>query len=85
MLQDIYNSRMMKDAGKITADPGHHLFQTLPSGRRSRAIKASTARHADSFFPPEDEDNVRRFYSKQFWSIPIGPFIMKYSHNVKDS
>ncbi|KAI4871765.1 hypothetical protein NFI96_000196 [Prochilodus magdalenae] len=53
-LQQIYTSRVRKRAGKITSDPshpGHLLFQTLPSGRRLRSIKTSTARHANSFFP----------------------------------
>ncbi|KAI4894116.1 hypothetical protein NFI96_021697, partial [Prochilodus magdalenae] len=53
-LQQIYTSGVRKRAGKNTSDPshpGHLLFQTLPSGRRLRSIKTSTARHANSFFP----------------------------------
>ena len=53
-LQDLYASRTLKRAGKIVADPshpGHNLFETLPSGRRLRSIRAKTSRHKNSFFP----------------------------------
>lgn len=41
-------------AGKIVAHPshpGHSLFETLPSGKRLRSIRAKTSRHRNSFFP----------------------------------
>ena len=53
-LHDLYASRTLKRAGKIVADPhhpGHNLFETLPSGRRLRSIRAKTSRHKNSFFP----------------------------------
>ena len=53
-LQELYTSRTLRRAGKIVADPshpGHHLFQTLPSGRRLRSIRTKTSRHKNSFFP----------------------------------
>ncbi|KAF7646444.1 hypothetical protein LDENG_00187570 [Lucifuga dentata] len=52
--QDLYTSRTWRRAGKIVADPfypGHHLFETLPSGRRLRSIKTKTSHHKNSFFP----------------------------------
>ena len=52
-LQDLYASRIRRRAGKIVADsshPGHNLFETLPSGRRLRAIRTKTSRHKNSFF-----------------------------------
>ncbi|KAF7664711.1 hypothetical protein LDENG_00167710 [Lucifuga dentata] len=54
-LQDLYTSRTRRQAGKIVADPshpGHHLFESLPSGSRLRSIKTKTSRHKNSFFPP---------------------------------
>ena len=53
-IQDLYNIRARKRAGKIIADPshpGHNLFQLLPSGRRYRSLHTKTTRHRNSFFP----------------------------------
>src|SRR4029434_9834363 len=53
-LLDLFHSRTSKRACMIIADPshpGHHLFQSLPSGGRFRAIKTKTLRHLNSFFP----------------------------------
>ena len=53
-LHDLYTSRTVRRAGKITADPshpGHGLFESLPSGRRLRSIRTRTSRHKNSFFP----------------------------------
>uniref|UniRef100_A0A3B3QYN7 IKAROS family zinc finger 4 n=1 Tax=Paramormyrops kingsleyae TaxID=1676925 RepID=A0A3B3QYN7_9TELE len=55
-LQDLYESRSLKRAGRIMADsshPGHKLLRTLPSGRRLRSIGTKTSRHKNSFFPTE--------------------------------
>jgi len=41
-IQDLYTSRVRKRAGNISADPsqpGHNLFEVLPSGRRYRTPK----------------------------------------------
>ncbi|KAK3526518.1 hypothetical protein QTP70_030647 [Hemibagrus guttatus] len=56
-LQELYTSRVRKRALKITLDPshpGHILFDLLPSGRRYRAANTRTARHKNSFFPPNN-------------------------------
>ncbi len=53
-LQDLYISRVMKMAKKVTLDlshPAHSLFELLPSGRRYRSPSTKTARHKNSFFP----------------------------------
>uniref|UniRef100_A0A669BCS7 Reverse transcriptase domain-containing protein n=1 Tax=Oreochromis niloticus TaxID=8128 RepID=A0A669BCS7_ORENI len=53
-LQDLYTSRTLGRAARITADPshpGHSLFDLLPSGRRLRSIRTRTSRHKNSFFP----------------------------------
>uniref|UniRef100_A0A669DGC5 Reverse transcriptase domain-containing protein n=1 Tax=Oreochromis niloticus TaxID=8128 RepID=A0A669DGC5_ORENI len=53
-LQDLYTSRTLGHAARITADlshPGHSLFDLLPSGRRLRSICTRTSRHKNSFFP----------------------------------
>ena len=53
-IQDLYNIRARKRAGKIIADPshpGHNLFQLLPSGRRYRSLHTKTTWHRNSFFP----------------------------------
>uniref|UniRef100_A0A669CKQ3 Reverse transcriptase domain-containing protein n=1 Tax=Oreochromis niloticus TaxID=8128 RepID=A0A669CKQ3_ORENI len=53
-LQDLYTSRTLGCAARITADPshpGHSLFDLLPSGRRLRSIRTRTSRHKNSFFP----------------------------------
>ncbi|KAJ8346762.1 hypothetical protein SKAU_G00281630 [Synaphobranchus kaupii] len=53
-LQALHDSRALKRARKIMADPshpGHGLFSPLPSGRRLRSIKTNTVRHRNSFFP----------------------------------
>ena len=50
----IYNTRLVRRARNITADPSHpagHLFELLPSGRRFRALKTRTNRFRYSFFP----------------------------------
>ncbi|KAK0141809.1 hypothetical protein N1851_020517 [Merluccius polli] len=53
-LQDLYDSRTLRRAGKIVADPSHpgrKLFETLPSGRRLRSIRTKTSCH-NSFSHP---------------------------------
>uniref|UniRef100_A0A3P8PS83 Reverse transcriptase domain-containing protein n=1 Tax=Astatotilapia calliptera TaxID=8154 RepID=A0A3P8PS83_ASTCA len=53
-LQDLYTSRTLGHAARISADPshpGHSLFDLLPSGRRLRSIRTRTSRHKNSFFP----------------------------------
>uniref|UniRef100_A0A3P8NNR5 Reverse transcriptase domain-containing protein n=1 Tax=Astatotilapia calliptera TaxID=8154 RepID=A0A3P8NNR5_ASTCA len=53
-LQDLYTSRTLGRAARISADPshpGHSLFDLLPSGRRLRSIRTRTSRHKNSFFP----------------------------------
>uniref|UniRef100_A0AAX7TII9 Biogenesis of lysosome-related organelles complex 1 subunit 1 n=1 Tax=Astatotilapia calliptera TaxID=8154 RepID=A0AAX7TII9_ASTCA len=53
-LQDLYTSRTLRRAARISADPshpGHSLFDLLPSGRRLRSIRTRTSRHKNSFFP----------------------------------
>uniref|UniRef100_A0A669C1K0 Reverse transcriptase domain-containing protein n=1 Tax=Oreochromis niloticus TaxID=8128 RepID=A0A669C1K0_ORENI len=53
-LQDLYTSRTLGRAARITADPshpGHSLFDLLPSGRRLRSIRTRTSRHKNSFLP----------------------------------
>ncbi|KAJ8369389.1 hypothetical protein SKAU_G00094170 [Synaphobranchus kaupii] len=53
-LQALHDSRALKRARKIIADPshpGHGLFSPLPSGKRLRSIKTNTVRHRNSFFP----------------------------------
>ncbi len=52
-LQELYSSRVIKRAGKITLDPSHpahSLFELLPSSRSYR-LNTRTARHRNSFFP----------------------------------
>uniref|UniRef100_A0A3P9AWZ0 Reverse transcriptase domain-containing protein n=1 Tax=Maylandia zebra TaxID=106582 RepID=A0A3P9AWZ0_9CICH len=53
-LQDLYTSRTLRRAARISADPSHpgySLFDLLPSGRRLRSIRTRTSRHKNSFFP----------------------------------
>ena len=53
-LKSLQDSRALRRARKIMADPshpGHRLLSLLPSGRRMRLFKAKTARHRLSFFP----------------------------------
>ncbi len=53
-LQELYLSKVIKRAGKITldpSDPAHSFFELLPSGRRYRALSTRTARHRNSFLP----------------------------------
>ncbi|KAI2652653.1 RNA-directed DNA polymerase from mobile element jockey [Labeo rohita] len=53
-LQDLYISRLKKQAGNIIQDPfhpRHNLFAFLPSGRRYRSLSTKTSRHKNSFFP----------------------------------
>ncbi|KAL0201439.1 hypothetical protein M9458_004626, partial [Cirrhinus mrigala] len=53
-LQDLYISRVKKQAGNMIQDPshpGHNLFALLPSGRRYRSLSTKTSRHKNSFFP----------------------------------
>ena len=53
-LKSLHDTRALKRARKIMADsshPGHGLLTLLPSGRRLRLPKATTARHRQSFFP----------------------------------
>lgn len=51
--QDLYESRVRKQARSTSADPsqpGHNLFQLLPSGRRYRALYAKTSTYRNGFF-----------------------------------
>lgn len=53
-LKSLCDSRVLRRARKIMADPshpGHGLFARLPSGRRLRLPKALKDRHRLSFFP----------------------------------
>ncbi|KAL0154386.1 hypothetical protein M9458_050352 [Cirrhinus mrigala] len=53
-LLDIFLARCSGKATSIVKDPthpSHHLFQLLPSGRRYRSIRTSSARLLNSFFP----------------------------------
>ncbi len=53
-LNSVYAERLQNKARSIAADPthpGHGLFDSLPSGRRYRTIKADTNRLRNSFFP----------------------------------
>uniref|UniRef100_A0AAR2L374 Reverse transcriptase domain-containing protein n=1 Tax=Pygocentrus nattereri TaxID=42514 RepID=A0AAR2L374_PYGNA len=53
-LMDIYTSRCVSRAKRITMDsshPGSVLFDLLPSGRRYRCIRSRTNRLKYSFFP----------------------------------
>ena len=53
-LKDIYISRCLSRAERITKDsshPGFHLFDLMPSGRRYRSIRTRSSRFRDSFFP----------------------------------
>ncbi|KAI2650743.1 putative RNA-directed DNA polymerase from transposon BS [Labeo rohita] len=53
-LQELYISRVKKQAGNIVKDPshpGHNLFALLPSGRCYRSLSTKTSRHKNSFFP----------------------------------
>uniref|UniRef100_A0A8D3DB29 Reverse transcriptase domain-containing protein n=1 Tax=Scophthalmus maximus TaxID=52904 RepID=A0A8D3DB29_SCOMX len=53
-LKDIYTSRCLSRADRITRDssePGFYLFDLLPSGRRYRSIRTRPSRFRDSFFP----------------------------------
>ena len=51
--QDIYQTRCLRKACSIIKDcthPAHHLFATLPSGRRLRSIRSRTTRLKNSFY-----------------------------------
>ena len=53
-LKDLHISRTLRRAGKILSDssqPGHSLFQPLPSSRRLWSVRTKTSRHKNSFFP----------------------------------
>ena len=53
-LKSLHNSRALRRARKIMANPshpGHSLLSLLPSGRRMQLLKATTAHHRLSFFP----------------------------------
>ena len=53
-LKSLHDSRALRRARKIMADPshpGHGLLTLLPSGRRMRLLAASTERHRRSFLP----------------------------------
>ncbi len=53
-LQDLYISRVIKRAKKVTLDPSHpahSLFELLPSGRRYRSHSIKTTRHKNRFSP----------------------------------
>jgi hypothetical protein len=50
----LFGVRSGRKARNIIRDPSHpanHLFETLPSGKRYRALKAKTSRFRSSFFP----------------------------------
>ena len=50
-LEDLHTSRTLRRAWKIVADssnPGHTLFQPLPSGRRLRSIRTNTTKTISS-------------------------------------
>ena len=52
-LKSLHDSRALRRARKIMADPshpGHGLLTLLPSGRRMRHLGAKTERHKNSFF-----------------------------------
>uniref|UniRef100_A0A9J7ZPA0 Reverse transcriptase domain-containing protein n=1 Tax=Cyprinus carpio carpio TaxID=630221 RepID=A0A9J7ZPA0_CYPCA len=52
-LQDIYQTHCLRKARSIIKDrthPAHHLFATLPSGRRLRSIRSRTTRLKNSFY-----------------------------------
>ncbi|KAI4873925.1 hypothetical protein NFI96_030145 [Prochilodus magdalenae] len=66
-LQQIYTSRVRKRAGKITSDPshpGHLLFQTLPSGRRT-AAQSTQSSGTPRGRPVEDGSSRSRLGQKQ--------------------
>ncbi len=53
-LQELYSSRVIKKAAKITLDPSHpahSLFELLPFCRHYRALSTRMTRHRNSFFP----------------------------------
>ncbi|XP_059843356.1 uncharacterized protein LOC132403735 [Hypanus sabinus] len=53
-LDTIYSSRLRRKAIGITRDtthPGHSLFDSLPSSKRFRTLKARTNRLRNSFYP----------------------------------
>ncbi len=53
-LQDIYSSRCIRKARRITKDsshPSHSLLSLLPSGRCLCSVRSRTSRLRDSFFP----------------------------------
>ena len=53
-LKSLHDTRALKRASKIIADPTHPgncLFSILPSGRRLRVPRTRTTRHRLSFFP----------------------------------
>ena len=52
-MQELYESRVVRKAGRIVSDKTHVLakyFELLPSGRRYRTVKAK-ARLQNSFIP----------------------------------
>ena len=53
-LEDLYNTRCLKKATKISRDsshPGNEHFVRLPSGKRYRAMQTHTNRLKYSFYP----------------------------------
>ena len=50
-LQDLHSSRACRQDCGQPSDPGHRLFDTLPSGRRLQSIRTKTTHHMNSFFP----------------------------------
>jgi hypothetical protein len=53
-LETLYMCRMKGKVRRIIGDPTHplsHHFQTLPSGRRYRSVRARTNRLNNSFIP----------------------------------
>ena len=53
-MEELPSSRCLRKALAISQDssqPGHNLFQLLPSGRRHRVLKTRTNRLKNSFYP----------------------------------
>ncbi|XP_067362509.1 von Willebrand factor A domain-containing protein 5A-like isoform X3 [Channa argus] len=48
-LQDIYGTRLTRNAEGFAGHPSHSFFSLLPSGRRMRSLQARTSRLKDSF------------------------------------
>ncbi len=79
-LLDIFLTRCSSKANSIVKDPthpSHSLFQLQPSGRRSRRIRARSARLLNSFFPQA----VRALNSTHpvpLWNPIQTPYLLKH-------